>query len=125
MDGAQLLVAILGAGGGGAAILALVNGIIKWLSGSATRERDKNTDLVSQRRKAIQEREDAERDRDAADMRRRKIQEYNSILRRQLIEAGLEPELPPEEDATTTQEKIVLPPRNKDGIPTHPKSPYT
>jgi hypothetical protein len=59
MDSAQLLVTVLGAGGGGAALLALINGFWKWANGSAGRERDKNTDLVSQRKNAIRERDQA------------------------------------------------------------------
>lgn len=102
MDTAQLLVTILGAGGGGAALLALINGLLKWLNGSAGRERDKNTDLIAQRRKAIEEREAAERARDEADGDRRAAYEYASQLRRQLIEAGLVPvEMKPEAPITT------------------------
>lgn len=92
MDTAQLLVTVLGAGGGGAALLALINGLLKWLSGAATRERNRNSDLISQRRKAIEEREEAEKARDEADEKRREADEYAAKLRRQLIEAGLEPE---------------------------------
>lgn len=133
MDPAQLLVTVLGAGGGGAALLALVNGIVKWLSGSASRERDKNTDLVSQRRKAVQEREAAETERDEADKKRRQSEEYVSALRRQLIEAGLEPELRIDEDAMMTSDRIPIKRPDEDLpslptvpiIPTHPKSPYT
>lgn len=91
MDSAQVLVTVLGAGGGGAALVALVQGFYKWLSGSAGRERDKNTDLVTQRKNAIKEREQAERERDEADEKRREQAEYVSLLRRQLIEAGIEP----------------------------------
>jgi hypothetical protein len=91
VDTAQLLVTILGAGGGGAALLALINGLLKWLNGSAGRERDKNTDLIAQRRKAVEERETAERAREEADIDRRNAYEYVSLLRRQLIEAGLDP----------------------------------
>lgn len=106
MDTAQLLVTILGAGGGGAAMLALVNGVIKWLSGAASRERDKNTDLIAQRRKAVQEREAAEKERDDEAKKRRKAEEYSAQLRRQLIESGVEPEAPAEVEAYTTQERI-------------------
>jgi hypothetical protein len=91
VDTAQLLVTILGAGGGGAAVLALIKGLLNWLNGSAGRERDKNTDLITQRRKAIEERVSAENARDEADSDRRAAYEYASELRRQLIEAGLEP----------------------------------
>jgi hypothetical protein len=102
MDSAQLVVTVLGAGGGGAALLALINGFYKWLNGSAGRERDKNTSLVSQRKNAIQERDAAERERDDADKKRREAFEYVSLLRRQLIEAGLEPVPQPIEGTANT-----------------------
>ena len=91
MEPYQVLVAILGSGGIGAAIVALVNGMIKWLSGAAAREKAQNTDLISQRRHAVEERNAAfeERDREAA--RRRKAEEYASSLRRQLIENDITP----------------------------------
>lgn len=91
MDPAQLLVALLGAGGGGAVLLALINGLIKWLSGASTRERDRNTDLIAQRVKAIEERDLAEKERDESDQKKRLAYEYASSLRRQLIENGLTP----------------------------------
>lgn len=94
MDTAQLVVTILGAGGGGAAILALINGTFKWLTGAAGRERQRNTDLVAQRLKAVEERETAENERDSSDVKRRDAYEYASQLRRQLIEHGIEP-IPP------------------------------
>lgn len=87
----QLLAAILGAGGGGAVLLALVNGIIKWLSGASHREREKNTDLFSQRRKAIEERDEANDRADEEANRRREAEERVAILQRQLILAGIEP----------------------------------
>lgn len=91
MEKAQLLVTVLGAGGGGAVLLALVNGLIKWLSGASARERDKNTNLITQRRNAIEDRDAALKDRDEADDDRRKTEEYNSVLRRQLLENGITP----------------------------------
>ena len=94
MDPAQLIVTILGAGGGGAAILALINGTFKWITGAAGRERQRNTDLVAQRLKAVEERDAAEQERDESDKKRREAYEYASQLRRQLIEHGIEP-IPP------------------------------
>lgn len=91
MDTATLLVTVLGAGGGGAVVLALINGVIKWLTGSSAREREKNTDIIAQRRTAIEERDQAEKDRDGADTKRRHADEYASTLRRQLLEAGITP----------------------------------
>ena len=91
MDTPQLIVAILGAGGGGAALLAIVTGIIKWASGTSSRERVRATDLRTQRINAVRDRNKAEDDRDESDRRRRYAYEYASALRRQLTEAGIEP----------------------------------
>lgn len=91
MDAAQVLVTMLGAGGGGAVLLALINGLMKWISGASGREREKNTDLISQRQSAIKDRDAAESERDEADRKRRITDEYASSLRRQLIENGLTP----------------------------------
>lgn len=92
MDTAQLLVALLGSAGGGAVLVALVNGLIKWISGASARERNRNTDLITQRRNAIEERDVAYAERDDADLRKRTAYEYASTLRRQLIENGLTPD---------------------------------
>lgn len=91
MDKAQLLATVVGAGGGGAALLALVNGLMKWLSGASARERAKNTDLLSQRTKAIEDRDKAEADLDIETRKRREAEEHVAILKRQLLLAGLEP----------------------------------
>lgn len=88
---AQTLATLLGAGGGGAVLLALVNGIMKWLSGASHREREKNTDLNSQRLKAIEERDEAMAERDEEARRRREAEEHVAILQRQLILAGHTP----------------------------------
>lgn len=98
----QLLVTVLGAGGGGAVLLALINGLFKWLSGSSHRERVRNTDLASQRTKAIEERDEAEANRkkeakeaelelEKETRRRRDAEEYIALLTYQLILAGIQP----------------------------------
>lgn len=92
MDKAQLLATVVGAGGGGAALLALVNGLIKWLSGASARERAKNTDLISQRTKAIEERDKAEMELDVETRKRREAEEHVAILKRQLLLNGFEPQ---------------------------------
>jgi len=89
---AQLLVTLMVYGGGGAALTALVTGIIKWLSGASARERQKNADLETQRLVAIEERKQAEKDREDADRKRRIANEYASQLRSQLLENGIQPE---------------------------------
>lgn len=91
MDSAQLIATVLGAGGGGAVLLAIINGIIKWASGAAGRERVRNTDLSTQRVKAIEERDKANARADESAVRRRQTEEYASRLRRQLIENGITP----------------------------------
>jgi hypothetical protein len=90
-DTARSLATILSAGGGGAVLLAAINGVIKWLSGASHRERVKNTDLASQRAKAIKERDEAEGERDVADRKRREAEEHVAILKRQLILLGVDP----------------------------------
>lgn len=87
----QLLATVLSAGGGGAALLALINGLIKWLSGASAREREKNTDLSTQRANAIIERNKAVHERDVEAENRRKAEEHVAILKRQLILLGEKP----------------------------------
>ena len=100
MDAWQVIAYLVGAGGGGAAILSLFRGIGKWIDGSAGREKAKNTDIATQRHNAILERDAAIEDRDEADRKRRIAFEYASVLRRQLIEAGITPvEWPTEKNA--------------------------
>lgn len=88
----QQLVLLMGAGGGGAVLLALVNGLFKMLSGFAGREQQRNTDLATQRKEAIVDREKAEDERDEADRKRREAEEHVSILKRQVRELGAIPE---------------------------------
>lgn len=91
METPQALVTMIGAGGGGAALLALVNGAFKWISGSTQRERNRQATLTAQRSLAIAERDEAEQERDEADKKRREAEEHVSILKRQLLENGLKP----------------------------------
>lgn len=87
----QEIVTLMASGGGGAALLALIRGLVKWVSGASSRERLRNTSLLSQRNRAIKERDDAEEERDEADIKRREAEEHVSMLKRQLREAGLVP----------------------------------
>lgn len=86
---------LLGAGGGGVALSALIKGLIGWLSGASGRERDRNSNLITQRRTAIEEMNVAVKEREEADDKRRNSDEYVSILRRQLIESGQQPRARP------------------------------
>lgn len=80
----KLLVTIIGAGSGTAFITAIISGIGKIRSGEARREQVKNTSLASKAAKA-------EAAREAADIKRREAEEHVSLLRRQLIELGVDP----------------------------------
>ena len=94
MDGetAKLLFTALGAGSGGAALLALINGLFKWLSGAARREQIRNTTLSEQRSKAIKEKDDAEIELEAEIIKRREAEEHVAILQRQIILMGGTPQ---------------------------------
>lgn len=106
MDSAQLIATVLGAGGGGAVLLALANGLVKWVSGASGRERLRNTDLATQRMKAIEERDRANGRADDAAVRRRQIEEYASRLRLQLIENGITPGDWPDTSRTITPAEL-------------------
>lgn len=83
-DLASLIIGILGAGGGTTVLVTIVNGIFKYVTGSTEGERRKNTDLLTAR-------ENAEAERDEQAKKRRESEEYISLLRRQLHEAGVIP----------------------------------
>jgi hypothetical protein len=100
---AQVLGTVLGVLGTSGALLALVNGLIKYFSGAAGRERARNTTLKDQRNEAWAERNkawkevaveraradrnDARADREAHN--RRLTEEYASQLRRDCTEHGM------------------------------------
>lgn len=88
---AQNIVTVLASGGGGAALAALVTGTVKWLSGASGRERARNTDLISQRRNAVEERDKAEGELDVESRKRREAEEHVSLLKRQLLVNGFTP----------------------------------
>ncbi len=81
---ARAIAIILTALGIPALLVSLGRSLWKWWTGRAGRERIKNNDLLARVRKAEEQR-DAEAD-DA-----RSALEYAARLRRQLIEAGIEP----------------------------------
>lgn len=87
MDTAQIVITVLGAGTGGAILTSLVNGLMKWMSGSAGRERIRNADMQVQRNEAWA---DAERERaraDRADRNQRRVLTYAARLERMLTTA--------------------------------------
>lgn len=76
-------------------LVTLINGWFKWRTGASARERAKNSDLLSQRNKAVEDRyavelkrDETERERDAADRKRREAEEHVSLLKRQVLELG-------------------------------------
>jgi len=79
-DAAALITAL----GGGTFVVAIVTGIFKWASGASGRERVRNSNLLKRSR-------EAENERDEADEKRREAEEHVSILKRQLLENGIEP----------------------------------
>lgn len=88
MDTPQIIITILGAGTGGAILTSVVNAFIKFFSGTAGREKVRNADMKTQRNEAWA---DAERERARADseaVKRRKVEEYASALRRDCTEHG-------------------------------------
>lgn len=104
MDSAQIVM-LVGAGGGGAVLLALVKGIIDWLSGSASRERDRDSGLAAQRTLAVERAERAEsradrafEKRDEEANKRREAEEHVAILQYQLRALGAVPKERPEQD---------------------------
>lgn len=80
---ARALSLIITAIGGPALLISAGRSLWKWWTGRAGRERSKNKQLVD------------DREHEAA--QRRKTEEYASRLRRQMFEAGVEPEEWPEE----------------------------
>lgn len=84
MDDAQLLVTILGAGGGGAALLELIKGLFRYLHARGDREKLRESDAQKNAREANAARE-------TADKKRRRAEEYVSVLRRQLLDNGIDP----------------------------------
>lgn len=84
----EAILTFAGTAGGAAFLTLIVKGAAGWLSGAAHREQVRNTNLATQRAKAIKERDDAETERDSADERRREAEEHVSILKRQIRELG-------------------------------------
>lgn len=91
MDSAQLVVTAFGVLGSSGALVVIVNGVVKYFSGTAGRERARNISMREQRNEAWA---DAERERGRADRSNRnvnRIADYASGRRRDLIELGVEP----------------------------------
>lgn len=81
-DTSVILTALIGGGGGAGVLGILVTGIVKWVNGSAAREKSRNITLAAQRDRAVVERDDA-------DVYRRVVAEYASELIRLLRVNGI------------------------------------
>lgn len=103
-----LVVAVLGAGGIGAAIREIVAVVTLARSGVSGKEQKRKEDIIAQRDHAIARMKDAEREADESESRadvearrRRVLQESLARERRRLIELGHEPGSWPDIDETT------------------------
>lgn len=95
------VVAVLGAGGIGAAIREVVSVITLARAGVSGKEQKRKDDLVAQRDRAVAEAEAADARADAEAARRRLLQESLARERRRLIESGIEPGPWPDIDEST------------------------
>lgn len=85
------VVTAISAGGGGVVLVALITGIFKVITGRASREREDNASAETQRMRAVEERDKADKRAWLAESHSQHHREYVARLRRQLLEAGLEP----------------------------------
>jgi len=86
-----LIVAAIGAGGLGVFFRDLVDVFLKLRDGLSAREKNRKVDIIQQRDEALKRERIAWTERDAEATKRRQLQEHASLLRRQLIEAGITP----------------------------------
>ena len=91
MDSAQQIAVILTASGAGAVLLATTKAAVKWLTGGAARERERDTDDRAQRVTAIEERLKADRRADAERTLRIQAENNTAALRHLLIVNGITP----------------------------------
>ncbi len=106
IDLVPLLVGLIGAVGGGAGIVKLIDGLVKIRAGMSARESGRAVDIVKQRDAAIEREAKAWRLVDQEAEKRRLEQEYSARLRRQLIIAGIEPETAPVHERTLTKKQL-------------------
>lgn len=96
-----LVVAVIGAGGIGAAIREIVSVVTLARAGVSGKEQKRKEDIVAQRDRALAEAEASDARADAEAARRRRLQEHLARERRRLIENGVEPGPWPDVDETT------------------------
>jgi flagellar biosynthesis/type III secretory pathway M-ring protein FliF/YscJ len=85
------VVNLITAGGGSIVLVALITGIFKVVTGRAGREREDNASAETQRVRAVEERNTADKRANLAESHSQHSREYVARLRRQLLEAGIEP----------------------------------
>lgn len=103
--------------GGGALAVATAAGrfIWKWRTGRIASDREKNTSLVNERILAIEERRKAEKERDAADRKRRVAMDEVNRLRGLLIRQGIDPGAELDFEHTQTPAELRLLRQNRKG----------
>lgn len=106
IDLVPLITGLLVAIGGGAGIGKAIESILKLRSGMSARENQRKLDIVQQRDAAIARETRAWKLVDSEAEKRRQAQEYASRLRRQIIEAGGEPDAEPVYAATLTKAQL-------------------
>lgn len=84
----QTIALLIGAGGLGGMLTALLKGLQDWRSGEHQREKERNLDAMAQRDSAYIERDKALEYADEQAAERRRMAEHASELRRLLIEDG-------------------------------------
>lgn len=105
MNWIAVVVALLGAGGIGAAIREVIGAVSLARKGVSGREQQRRNDIVTQRDTAIAEADAADRRADAERELRIQWREYAAHLRLQLIRAGEKPTDWPEENTEPTRKK--------------------
>lgn len=106
IDLVPLITGLLVAIGGGAGIGKAIESIFKLRAGMSARENQRKLDIVQQRDAAIAREARAWKLVDSEAEKRRQAQEYASRLRRQIIEAGGEPDPEPVYEATLTKAQL-------------------
>lgn len=104
-----ILVALLGAGGIGAAVREVIGAVSLARKGVSGREQQRRNDIVAQRDAALAAADESDRRADAERELRIKWREYAAHLRLQLIRAGEKPTDWPEENTEPTRKKEIEP----------------
>lgn len=87
----EVVTGLLGAGGGAIVAVSLITGLFNVITGRAGREREDNASAETQRMQAVEDRDKANKRAGIAARNTLHAYEYVSRLRRQLLDAGLEP----------------------------------